>query len=384
MMKSFAKILLEWDKTHYLGARLANRQRRGANFEGVNRILCIQMNAIGDAIMTQPAWAALQASNPGSLIDLLCRSHIAPLFKQDPNINDILAFNPCKYRSWLFEDGKKLSDIVCGGGYDTIIDFTALPLTAALCAQKKVPPSLGFSRPMRFLNRVMDIGRAYDLSFPYSEEESLRHLMVGLVASQTTTHEYPKSPTLWIGNEVLERAKGLLSEIGIGDIDFLVIHPGAKWLPKQWPVPCWRSLIRFLTKELPNPILLLGGPGDDDLIHAIETRARARVVKPRIFKEIDTTAAIIKMAALCICNDSAPMHIAAAVGTRSIAMFGPVSPTRSAPPPEEGCTVFYRPMFCSPCELYYSRNRCRRGLNFCMHAIQPEEVFAHVVRILQP
>jgi ADP-heptose:LPS heptosyltransferase len=383
MIKSFARTFVEWEKNRYLRARIAQRQRRAADFEGAKQILCLQMNAIGDMVMTQPAWAALKALDPERHIDVLCRSHIAPLFKQDPNINDILAFDPRKYRSWLFEDGKRLWDIISDRRYDAIIDFTALPLTAGLCEHKNAPPSVGFSRLMRFGDEVIDIGRAYDLSFPYSEEKPLRHLMVGLVALHTTTREVAKRPALWIGEEVVEKARALLSKVGIESSGFVVIHPGAKWPPKQWPVAHWRSLIHFITKELPSPLLVLGGPGDGDLVCAIMESTSSTVVKTLISNEIDVTAAIIKRSALCICNDSAPMHIAAAVGTRSFAMFGPVSPSRSAASPEEGCTVFYRPMFCSPCELYYSRNRCRRGLNFCMHAIKPEDVFSEIVRILQ-
>jgi ADP-heptose:LPS heptosyltransferase len=383
MIKSFAKTFVEWEKNRYLRARIAQRQRRAADFEGAKQILCLQMNAIGDMVMTQPAWASLKASDPERRIDLLCRSHIAPLFKQDPNINDILAFNPRKYRSWLFEDGKKLSDMISSGRYDAIIDFTALPLTAGLCGHKNAPPSVGFSRLMRARDKVIDIGQAYDLTFPYSEEEPLRHLMVSLVASHTTNREVAKRPTLWIGEEVVEKARALLSKAGIESSRFVVIHPGAKWPPKQWPVANWSSLIRFMTKELSIPVLILGGPGDGDLVCAITESTSSTVVKTLISNEIDVTAAIIKRSALCICNDSAPMHIAAAVETRALALFGPVSPNRSGPPPEDGCTVFYRPMFCSPCELYYSRNRCRRGLNFCMHAIKPEDVFSEIVRILQ-
>jgi ADP-heptose:LPS heptosyltransferase len=170
---------------------------------------------------------------------------------------------------------------------------------------------------------------------------------------------------------------------GIAGSRFVVIHPGAKWPPKQWPIAHWRSLIRFITKESPIPVLVLGGPGDENLVPAITKNVDSTVLNTMISNEISVTAAIIKQASLCISNDSAPMHIAAAVGTKSLALFGPVSPRRSAPPPEEGCTVLYRPMFCSPCELYYSRHRCRRGLNFCMHAIKPEEIFSELTRILQ-
>jgi ADP-heptose:LPS heptosyltransferase len=383
MLKSLAKTCLEMEKARFFRARLVRKQGRKIGLHGGSHILCIQMNAIGDAIMTQPAWASLKRSDPEGRIDLLCRSHMAPLFKQDPSINDILAFNPRKYRSWLFEGGESLSDILSGGRYDAIIDFTALPLTAGLCGHKKAPPSAGFSRLMRFRDKSINIGQVYDLTFPYSEEEPLRKLMIGLVESFTAIHGDAKRPALWIGNDVVQKAKERLGKAGIEGPGFMVIHPGAKWPPKQWPAMHWRSLIHFITKELPSPVLVLGGPGDKNLVSTITKNANSPDVKAMTSNEIDATAAIIKQASLCISNDSAPMHIAAAVGTKSLALFGPVSPGRSAPPPEEDCTVLYRPMFCSPCELYYSRDRCRRGLNFCMHAIRPEEVFGEATRILQ-
>jgi len=383
MLESLAKTFLDLEKTRFFRARLTQHQARDINLHGRSRILCIQMNAIGDAIMTQPAWAALKDSDPERCIDLLCRSHIAPLFKQDPSIKDILTFNPRKFRSWLFEGGKQLSDIVAGGRYDAIIDFTALPLTAGLCGQKNAPPSVGFRRPMRFREKTIDIGWAYDLAFSYSEEEPLRKLMVDLAAPFTKGNGRPKRPSLWIADHVEDSAKERLSMAGIAGSRFVVIHPGAKWPPKHWPVTHWRTLIHFITKELPIPILVLGGPGDDALVRAIAEGTISRAVKTLISTEIDATAAIIKQAVLCIGNDSGPMHIAAAVGTRSLALFGPVLPIRSAPPSDEGCTVLYHPMFCSPCELYYSRNRCRRGLNFCMHALEPEVVLGEVVRIIR-
>jgi len=188
---------------------------------------------------------------------------------------------------------------------------------------------------------------------------------------------------LWIGSDGVEKAKERLSQAGIKGPGFVVIHPGAKWPPKQWPITQWRSLIDLITKELLGPVLVLGGPSDDHLVRAITEATSSSAVRTLILSEIEATAAIIKQASLCISNDSAPMHIAAAVGTKSLALFGPVSPSRSAPPPEEGCTVVYHPMFCSPCELYYSRNRCRRGLNFCMYALKPEEVLGKMIRILR-
>jgi ADP-heptose:LPS heptosyltransferase len=132
------------------------------------------------------------------------------------------------------------------------------------------------------------------------------------------------------------------------------------------------------------PIIMLSGPGDESLIGAITMDNLDHRIKTLIPEETDVAAAIIKKAAVCVCNDSAPMHLAAAVGTPSVALFGPVSPNRSAPSLEEGCSVLYEGMFCSPCTLYYSRSRCRRGLNFCMFAIEPSQVIEHIANLLSP
>ncbi len=163
------------------------------------------------------------------------------------------------------------------------------------------------------------------------------------------------------------------------------MHPGGKWPPKRWPPEHWKKLIDSLVRELSFDVLILGSKEDGSLINNIfegslhNTNTKCQLI---LSDELDISSAIIEAAALCISNDSAAMHIAAALKTKSIALFGPVAPIRSAPTREEGCTVLYENMFCSPCTLYYSRTRCRRGINFCMYAISPEKVLEKARAIL--
>jgi ADP-heptose:LPS heptosyltransferase len=169
-------------------------------------------------------------------------------------------------------------------------------------------------------------------------------------------------------------AKKLLKQNSLKEKSYIVFHPGAKWIPKRWPTKYWMKLIKKVISHSNYPIILLGSLDDAGTIESISKVINSEAIFPFISNDLILSSSIIKMATFCVCNDSAAMHIAAGVNTPAIVLFGPVSPKRAAPSEEEGCSVLYNDTFCSPCTLYYSRNRCRRGLNFCMFAINPSAV----------
>jgi len=340
------------------------------------------MNAIGDAIMTQPAWANLKISFPRANIDLICKPHIAPLFKGDPSIDSVIPFDHRKHRSWIFKGSAHIEDLLKRRAYDLIIDFTALPLTSCICARHASPPSIGFRREMTSLLGKFNIAPAYDFTCSYSETEPIREVMARLVERYTGANLQKPLPKLYVSNRDLENSFSFLKKNGLKQGKYIVIHPGGKWPPKRWPVPYWQQLIEFLEGNIRLPLVIMGNKKDEPLVTAVLSGFEKKSARAAISEDLVLSAAIIKTAALCICNDSAPMHIAAAVGTSSVALFGPVSPERSAPSTEEGCRILYDQMFCSPCILYYARNRCRRGINFCMYAIQPETVHNEILHIL--
>ena len=382
MVKHLVKSCFEFQKAKHLQRSISRKKGRELNLDSPSRFLCFQMNAIGDAIMSQPAWTQLKSAFPNARIDLICRHHVASLFEEDPAIHAVFPFQVQRLRSWLFKDSSRLKGILDKGNYDFLIDFTALPLTAAVCGSESTAPSIGFQRWIDSPSGRINLGLAYDMVFPYSEKESIRGLMAQVVSPWTNVNNNERLSFLNISDSTTHKAHGILKEQKLKEGQFLVLHPGAKWLPKRWPISCWRKLISLLKENLPMPLVVLGSSEDEALINGILTESGNSHTKSILLTEIDLSSAIIKMASLCVCNDSAAMHIAAAVGTRSVSLFGPVSPERSAPSKKEGCHVFYENMFCSPCTLYYSRNRCRRGLNFCMYAIKPELVYQKIQEII--
>ena len=382
MIEHLAKSCFEFQKAKHLQRSISRKKSRELNLDSPSRFLCFQMNAIGDAIMSRPAWIQLRSAFPNVRIDLICKPHVAPLFREDLCIHAVFPFRTQRLRPWLFKDNFQLKNILNEGKYDFLIDFTALPLTAAVCANEPDPLSIGFQRWIDTRGGRIDLGLAYDLTFPYSETDSIRKLMGQLVSPWAGVDDDKRIPFLKVNHSATQKAHGILKEQKLKEGQFLVLHPGAKWLPKRWPISCWRKLISLLKENLPMPLVVLGSSEDEALINGILTESGNSHTRSLLLTEIDLSSAIIKMASLCVCNDSAAMHIAAAVGTRSVSLFGPVSPERSAPSKEEGCHVFYENMFCSPCTLYYSRDRCRRGLNFCMYAIKPELVYKKIQEII--
>ena len=382
-MRYVARKVLGFSRKRFLHALLKKKKYTEFNPNGARRFLCIQLNSIGDAIMSQPAWASLKVALPSSEIDLLCLPHVAPLLKDDPSISRLYTLKSRRFRSWLFEDGRRAEEILVRGHYDLVIDFTENPLSASLCAQRFCPPSVGFRRLPESSPVGASLAPAYDCSFPYHSWEPLRGLFMRLVSPWVDIDKENRSPMLYIGDPALKDATESLRTKGWLPKRFIVAHPGAKWTPRRWPLEHWRRLIGKLGEILPYPILLLGGTEDKGLLHSIAEEKRTTSVSCLASRETAFSAALIKLAALCVCHDSGAMHIAAAVGTPSVALFGPGHPNKTAPPQKEGTHVLYSPMFCSPCTQYYARDRCRRGVNFCMHAISPERVLMEIEKIMR-
>lgn len=383
MIKILGRKWLKYQQNRYLRHRLSDRYRREVRFDKATRFLFLQMDSIGDVIMTQPAWSALKEAIPDAKTDLICRSHVAPLFIEDPSIKRIFTIETYKYRSWLPKDFRIIEKIWKEGEYDLIIDCTENPLTAGICAMPSAPVSLGLKRSSGFPSLRVSLSDAYDHTFTYPVGEPVRDVLFRLVSPWLDAHQVKKPPLLYFSDSKMQEARDWLEKKGLIYKSYIVAHPGAKWPPRRWPLDHWWALIKKLRNELYYPVLLLGGISDNSILKYIGGDSQDPSLPLLASEDIALSAAIIKMARVCVCHDSGAMHIAAAVGTPSVAIFGPMNPQKTAPLPEEGCHPLHIPMFCSPCTQYYSRNRCRRGINFCLHAIHPDRVIEEIIPLFQ-
>jgi ADP-heptose:LPS heptosyltransferase len=366
-----------------LNKNRAKKTSRDVTFLQGRRFLCLLLSSIGDAIMAQPAWTMLKASIPGAAIDLVCWQHLSGLFNGDPAVRNILPFENLKGRLWRNRDVHRLEDIWENTQYDFVIDFDQIPLTSVACSLQSCPYSVGMQKTAQRSDQGMNLSIAYDLPIPYSESGPIRDVLAQLVKPWVSPSVKRPNPRLYVSNDRKEAMIRWLREKGISSEEkFVVLAPGAKWQPKCWPSTYWTELLNLINRRRSVPPVLLSGPEDMGTLSEIMRPLKSRSSSFFFSEDLALSSALIQQAALCVCNDSASMHIAAAVGTPSVALFGPVSPSKSAPSEDEGCHVLYEGLFCSPCTLYYSRDRCRRGLNFCMHALTPERVYREIEKLI--
>lgn len=190
--------------------------------------------------------------------------------------------------------------------------------------------------------------------------------------------EQPR-PTLYIGQELRRRGDAMLQRYGIAEKDFLVgMNPGASFgSSKCWPAEYFGELAGLCRRNLNAKVILLGGPGEEEIIQAILDQAQADVIDTRPDKiDLELLKPMVKRCNLFITNDTGPRHYAVALDVPVVVIVGPTDP-RYTNANLERTAVVRRELECSPCH----KKVCPRG-HECMRDIRPAEVLAAAERLL--
>jgi lipopolysaccharide heptosyltransferase II len=166
------------------------------------------------------------------------------------------------------------------------------------------------------------------------------------------------------------------------DAPLVGIHPGSgvRATARRWPKARFAEIVRRISEEYGADIVLTGGESEVNLVDEILEAARAEGAQGTAGRfNIKQTAALMAKCALFISNDTGPMHMAAAMGTPTVGLFGPNVPCRYGPV-GQGSGGIYKGADCSPCiQIHKGRvEECDRAI--CMEAISVEEVWKAILR----
>ena len=339
-------------------------------------ILIVKLSAIGDVVHTLPSLAALRNHYPAAHITWVIEEAAADLIEGHPHLDRVLV---SRRKAWIREirGGRNISAVfreissfvstLRDRHYDLVIDFHGLFKSALVVLLSGGPRKLGYDSMQElsglFLNEKIHedmekhaVDRYLDL---------LRHL-------GTDT----KEPAFLIPVEEENRLRvdHLLSAAGIdGTTPFIAVNPVAYWKTKLWGDERFALLCDALIEELDTRIILTGGPGDPSLPH-IEGLMKHPCINLAGKTTLRDLACLYQRARLVVTTDSGPMHIAAAMGTPTVALFGPTNPDRTGPY-GAGHRVIRKPLPCSPC----LRKEC--DTMQCMKDISVEEVLEVVKEV---
>ena len=189
-------------------------------------------------------------------------------------------------------------------------------------------------------------------------------------------------PVIHPSEQARDRAERLLAELprrsGIGG-PLCVVHVGAGMRAKQWSAEHWRELIGRLVDRLGAQVVLVGSPGDRIIARQIAgRRPRAEVADWTGRLSVAELAAVLERADLALGADSGPAHLAAAVGTPVVVLFSGTNNPRQWQPAGTQVHVVRHPVDCSPCH----RRECPRAEHPCMSGLLPERVAAEAEKLV--
>ncbi len=154
----------------------------------------------------------------------------------------------------------------------------------------------------------------------------------------------------------------------------VVLHPGSGSRQKCWPVERFAALINRLNREMQAHVFLVSGPADGEIVEELKAKVKGKFfLIDRL--SLPKLAAIIEQCDLFIGNDSGITHLAAAMGVRTVAIFGPTDPKMWGPRGER-VKILYKKAYCSPC-LAEKRRNC--SPQTCLENIKIEDVL-HEIR----
>lgn len=335
--------------------------------KSVNKILVVNVNWLGDIVFSTPVFTALRDYFPQAHISCLAVPRVREVLECIPSINEIIEYDE-KGRHRSLWSKWQLARSLKAMNFDLAFLLRPSRSRAMLLSWAGIPLRIGYSKDARsrWLTQVV-----MDSEEPIHRSDT--YLKVIEAAGVPVTK---RLTSLAVAAPVMNEAEAILASNGIqpGD-EFVVINPGGNWDLKRWPASRYAALAGELLDE-GRRVVFTGALDDRDLVQEIVRALHGRsVVDLSGATNLKQLLAVLKKAKLVISGDSGPLHLAASVGTDTIALFGPTRPEVTAPRGKGKVRLLQKDIGCNiaPCYFLDCPN------NQCMQMISVEEVL-HAVK----
>jgi lipopolysaccharide heptosyltransferase I len=353
-----------------------------------SKILLIKLSAVGDVVHTIPVLNKLRRRYRSAQLDWLVTPAIAELLRDHPAITNIIEFEreawSTPWRLAPFASYARLAAKLRTAAYDLVVDLHGQFRTAGLTLATGAPARIGFDRPR---------ARVWDASPRKFPEQARKHAWQGAREGSWVayTHHIPVptldlhavdrylnvGPILGLDKEpadfsfpipqsALSRADALLAEHGAEHADIAIMAPGTIWETKHWGTNKFAKVAaHFMSRGF--AVVLIGSQHERAVCEEVAGLAPGAVDLAGM-TTLSELAALISRSAICVTNDSGPMHLAVALDRPVTSIFGPTDPIWIGP---YGRTtaVLQAGLECSPCYLRKLKH-CRHD-HACMRSVSP-------------
>ncbi len=355
----------------------------------MKKYLLINPFGIGDVLFSTPVAQAIRDADPSNTVSYWCNERVQELFAQDPNIDSLFALSRGDlkriYAESAFEGIRRSWELffrIKKARFDVAVDFSLDHRYSLVTLLAGIKKRVGFDYRGRggFLTDRIRIDGYQGRHMAEYYLDLLK--LLGIPAPKNVRLR------LYVSDTAHAKAQHILSRLNALDANVLIGiagGAGASWGKdaglKQWPAVKFAQLADRIAKELNATVLLLGSESERSIADVITRMTQARLVDLVGKTSIKELAAIMSYLKVLVTNDGGPLHMAAALGVRTVSIFGPVDSRVYGPyPPGEDHIVIQRDLPCRPCYQNFRMPVCKQERE-CISSIETQEVFEAVRRL---
>lgn len=352
-------------------------------------ILVINPFGIGDVLFTTPLLENIKDKYPNAKIGYLCNKRAVSVLKNNPFVDKLFLYErddfenikKVSYLNWLKAIWNFVQEIK-NENFDIAIDCSMNTQYGLIAMLAGIKTRIGYDykRRGKFLTkRIPFLG--------FDDKHVVDYYMdllskVGFDVEQTTYKIYLSEEEKLFAEEFYKKRNISL------DSKLTVLSPGggASWgrdaYRKQWPIEKWINLTELLLEDQQTAILVSVGPGEEELADKISAIAADRIISTKGLS-VREYLAVLDRCKLAVCNDGGPLHMAAALGLKTVSVFGPVDESVYGPHPldKNKHKVFVSKLKCRPCYKRFRLAQCDRDIQ-CLRDIDVETVKDAVVELI--
>ena len=373
------------------------------------KIIIIDLLYLGDLLFAHPLLKKLRLNFPDAEIDLVANSNFAEIMRINDNLDNVYSYS----KNYSVLESYKFAKKIKKKNYDLGINIHGNWRTALLLKIISPEISIGYGSKGRgiFLDEIIEKkeGHMIDIYLDFFEQLKNSQLIKSELKTISSTADSKldfadnekldkkaeinnsKSdsqvglniedgiPLLNFDDNYLKSAENIILNSGLNpDKDFIVLNTGGSWQTKRWPQEYFAELADKLIKK-GNRVLFVGGPSDCNRVDKIINMVDNSIDVYNICGQTSLVelAAVLRFADLMISGDTGPVHVAAAVGTNTLTIFGPSDENKYAPRGKfKNIIIKNEGLECRPC----GEHRCPLDHHKCMKDIKAEDLIEKITK----
>ena len=335
------------------------------DWSSVQRVLVVRLRSIGDTVLSTPSLIALRRFLPDARIDVLLEDWVAPLLDEFDAVDNVIRLGKDT------SDRLKTARRVRRNKYDLVLNLhggtTSTMLTRATGARHRVGYS-NYQYSFLYNHLLSSSADFWKREKTHSAEQQLA--LLGFVGVPVDDRPRSRLPVSEEARPSLERKHSLRRP-------YALIHPSSIFLTKQWPAEEFARVVEYLSRKGLSSIAV-ASPSEGSVLRDLSTASHSPIVTADDLTLPEITA-LASEAALFVGNDSGIAHIAAAVKTPTVVIFGSSNRDHWRPWTDAPSEIVFNPFDCQPCPGY----ECKvYGEPKCILSVTADQVAAAVDRVL--